>query len=218
MKAVGDIVGFRKAAVIAAHPDDETIWAGGTILLHSEVAWHVAVLCRGTDPDRAPRFFRALQQLGASGSIGDLDDDPQQSPLAQLEVEQVILSLLSGERFDLIITHGPHGEYTRHLRHEETSRAVSILWQEGRISSKEIWMFAYEDDGGDSLPHPAKTAHRLVRLPATIWQLKYRIITETYGFGAGSFEAKAAGPEEAFWCFHSASELNQCSTNRKGRQ
>jgi LmbE family N-acetylglucosaminyl deacetylase len=215
---VEDILRFRKAAVIVAHPDDETIWAGGTMLLHSEVAWHVAVLSRGTDPDRAPRFFRALQQLGASGNIGNLDDDAQQSPLAQTEVEQVILSLLSGERFDLIITHGPHGEYTRHRRHEETSRTVSILWQEGRISSKEIWMFAYEDSGGKFLPRPIRTAHRLVRLPDRIWQLKYRLITETYGFGANSFEAKAAGPEEAFWCFHSATELSQCSANRKVRQ
>ena len=37
---------YRKAAVIVAHPDDETLWAGGTILMHPETKWTIIALCR----------------------------------------------------------------------------------------------------------------------------------------------------------------------------
>ena len=56
-----------RAAVIVAHPDDETLWCGGTILLHPDWAWEVVSLCRASDPDRAPKFGRALDALGACG-------------------------------------------------------------------------------------------------------------------------------------------------------
>ena len=36
---------------------------------------------------------------------------------------------------------------------------------------------------------------------ADIWQKKYSIITEVYGFGADSFEARTTPHQEAFWIF-----------------
>ena len=199
----------RKAAVIVAHPDDETIWAGGAILMHPELQWTVIALCRGGDLDRAPRFMRAIHRLGAVGTMGDLDDGPEQLPLAELDVQRTIMSLLPERHYHLILTHGPWGEYTRHRRHEETSRAVAALWNQGNISATEVWMFAYEDGGKQYLPRAIETAHQVLNIPDNVWRQKYRIITEVYGFASDSFEAKAASRKEAFWCFSSRGTLHE---------
>ncbi len=194
------------AVMVVAHPDDETLWAGGTALMHPDWQWTVASLCRLSDPDRRPRFLQATQKLGAAGVMGDLDDGPEQLPLSEPQVQQTLLSLLPPEYFNLILTHGPYGEYTRHRRHEETSRAVIRLWEAGLIRADEVWMFAYEDSGKggkDDLPRAIKTAHLVVPLPEDIWQEKYRTITEIYGFSPESYEACITLREEAFWCFRS---------------
>ena len=205
-----------KAAIIVAHPDDETIWAGGTILLNPDWQWTVSALCRGSDPDRAPKFRRVLERLGVSGEISDLDDGPEQSPLSDSDVREAVLSLLPERHFDLILTHSPFGEYTRHLRHEETGRAVAIMWAEGVISAEEIWLFAYENDARQ-LPQPIKTAHRVIKLPENIRRQKYDIVTGVYGFGPGSFEASILPSEETFWCFRSADEFYEWLTTNKRR-
>lgn len=192
---------FEKCAVIVAHPDDETLWAGGTMLMRPESKWTVVALCRKSDPDRAPKFFKALEQLNARGALGDLDDGPEQTPLPARTVQNTILDLLPSGGFDLIITHGVWGEYTRHLRHEETGKAVLALWNTGRLRARQIWRFAYEDGDGQYLPRPVQDADLRTRLPDEIWQRKYEIITDVYDFGPDTFEARTTPREEAFWCF-----------------
>lgn len=192
---------FQKCAVIVAHPDDETLWAGGVILMHPETKWTVITLCRASDSDRAPKFFRALEALNATGIMGDLDDGPDQSPLQARDVQHAIIDLLPSGTYDLVMTHGLWGEYTRHLRHEETGKAVIALWNTGRLAAKEVWRFAYEDGNGTYLPRAVSDADMRTRLPDGVWQQKYDIITEIYGFGPDSFEAKATPRDEAFWSF-----------------
>jgi len=192
---------FNNCAVIVAHPDDETLWAGGTMLMHAEAKWKVVTLCRGNDRERRQKFFQALERFNATGAMGDLEDGPDQSPLSDREVQRTIVSLLSPIRFDLIITHGLWGEYTRHLRHEETAKAVLALRKTDELIANQIWMFAYEDGAGRYLPRPVRDEDIRVRLPEEIWKEKYNIITAVYGFGAESFEARATPREEAFWSF-----------------
>jgi hypothetical protein len=60
-------------------------------------------------------------------------------------------------------------------------------------------MFAYEDGEKKYLPRPVADADVYVRLPEDIWQKKYEIITDVYGFDADSFEAKTTPKNEAFW-------------------
>jgi len=191
---------YTNCAVIVAHPDDETLWAGGIILMHPEIDWTILTLCRLSDPDRAPKFRKAMKALKAKGIMGDLDDGPEQIPLDCHEVKCAISELLPSDNFDLILTHGSGGEYTRHRRHEEVGRAVMALWENEKLFAKEIWRFAYEDGDGKYLPKADQDADLKTRLPNEIWQKKYEIITKIYGFATDSFEAKTTPKQEAFWC------------------
>ena len=196
------ILKARKAvALIVAHPDDETLWAGGMIINHPAWMCFIVCLCRGSDKDRAPKFYRVLEILKAEGVIGDLDDGPTQNPLDENELERTILELLPAQHFDLVITHNPSGEYTKHLRHEEVSRAVIKLWNLGKIVTNELWTFAYDDSHKATYPRPIENASVFKILTKRIWNRKYSLITEIYGYDPESWEAKTTPQAEAFWQF-----------------
>ncbi|MEC5143849.1 PIG-L family deacetylase [Chitinophaga sp. 212800010-3] len=203
----------RSAAVIVAHPDDETLWAGGTILSNPQWNWTIISLSRASDPDRAPRFFRALQRFRAQGVMGDIDDGPEQHPLPADTVKREVLALLPFYSYGLVITHHPRGEYTRHRRHEEVGRAVINLWHEGKIRAEELWVFAYED--GHRAYHPEAVPEATIYsvLEKDIWQRKYQMITDIYGFRKDSWEAITTPAAESFWRFTSPEDavswLNQ---------
>lgn len=191
----------KDIAVIVAHPDDETLWCGGIMLMHPDNNWFIACLCRGTDTDRAPKFKKVLSVYGAQGKMGDLDDGPEQLPLDKEVVKETVVDLLPQTKFDLVITHNPSGEYTRHLRHEEIGGAVIELWEEQKIRTDEIWTFAYGDGNKKYYPRAITVADLLQVLPMKIWKEKYRIITEVYGFGKTGFEARTTPRKETFWKF-----------------
>lgn len=191
----------KNVVLIVAHPDDETLWAGGTILRHPSWKCLIVCLCRGSDTERAPRFYKTLKVLQAEGIMGDLDDGPEQNPLDEKELERTIMQLLPSAPFDLIITHNSTGEYTKHLRHEEVNKAVITLWHSGKIVSNELWTFAYEDGNKQYFPRAIQNATIFHTLPEQIWLKKYNIITETYGFEKNSWEAETTPRSEAFWQF-----------------
>lgn len=199
----------KSVAVIVAHPDDETLWAGGTILSHPSWQFFIITLCRGNDQDRSPRFQNTLRILKSEGIMGDMDDGPEQRPLNDNMVEQTILNLMPARQFDLIITHDPKGEYTRHLRHEETGKAVIRLWNSGKLSANELWTFAYTDNNKKHYPVAVENASRYTVLTKRIWLRKYSIITETYGFEKNGFEAETTPRAESFWKFTSPSDADR---------
>ena len=194
----------QRAAVVVAHPDDETLWCGGYILDHPEFDWRIVTLCRGSDPDRAPKFRRVLEQLGAKGEMANLDDGPDQVPLPIGQAQETIAQLLAETTYSLILTHGPRGEYTQHRRHEECCHAVVELWQSGRICTDLLWSFAYEDGGRAYLPRVRNDADRRDVLTDNLWLEKRRLIMDVYGYGIESWEARTTPREEGFWCFDSA--------------
>jgi len=203
----------KNVAVIVAHPDDETLWTGGTILSHPFWSFYIITLCRASDTNRAPKFYEALKILRAEGKMGDLEDNPDQKPLDENVVQETILRFLPKEYFDLIITHNPNGEYTKHIRHEEVSKAVIKLWHSGKISTHELWTFAYEDGGKMYFPKPIETASMYRILTKRIWLRKYNIIVETYGFERTSFEAETTPHAEAFWQFSNSYDAQKWLKN-----
>jgi LmbE family N-acetylglucosaminyl deacetylase len=191
----------KNVVIIVAHPDDETLWAGGTILSHLNWACFIVCLCRKGDEERSARFYKALEVLKAKGVMGDMDDGPEQNPLDEKELESCILELLPDMHFDLVISHKPTGEYTRHIRHEEVSKAVLRLWNAEKILASELWAFAYEDGNKEYYPRPVETADIYKLLTRRIWLRKYSIIREVYGFDENSWEAKTSPKAESFWKF-----------------
>jgi LmbE family N-acetylglucosaminyl deacetylase len=199
----------KSLAVIVAHPDDETLWVGGTILSHPSWECFIVCLCRGSDSERATKFYKALKVLKSEGIMGDLDDGPDQKPLDEKEVESVILDLLPPKHFDLVISHNPGGEYTSHLRHEEAGKAVIKLWHASKIFAHELWTFAYEDGCKEYYPRPVVNAPIYKILTKRIWLRKYKIITETYGFEENSWEAETTPRAESFWQFTNSSDAKK---------
>lgn len=212
LKQTNTMITTKEKAVIIAHPDDETLWCGGELLMHPNDNWFIASLCRKSDPDRAPKFKKVLFACDAHGKMGDLDDGPEQLPLSTEMVEEAILNLLPQKEYDLIITHSPFGEYTRHLRHEEVGKAVISLWQQKKITTKSLWLFAYEDGNKAYYPRAIEAADFCKELPQKIWLEKYHIITEIYGFNKSGFEAKTTPKKEAFWQFSNVEEAQNWLT------
>ncbi|MBN2195193.1 MAG: hypothetical protein JW751_20415 [Polyangiaceae bacterium] len=204
-----------RVVVLIAHPDDETLWAGGTLLMHPGWTTFVGCLCRASDGDRAPRFVQALACLGAQGGMADLDDGPApQAPLDTRELHTTLLSLLPGGQIDILVTHELFGEYARHLRHEEVSRSVLEMWASGGIVSRELWLFAYADAEGTQLPEAEPGADVLVELSEDVWRRKRSRLANTYGLSARSWEARAASRREAFWRLTSPSDARSLMATR----
>jgi hypothetical protein len=117
--------------------------------------------------------------------------------------------MLPQKHFDLVISHNPAGEYTRHRRHEEIGKAVITLWHKRKIHTDELWTFAYEDGGQQYRPRPIKTATIYRPLSDVIWRKKYDILTTVYGFLPNGFEAETTPRAEAFWQFTHSMEAQR---------
>jgi len=189
---------IRKVAVIVAHPDDEVLWCGGLLLMHPHWNCFIVSLCRGKDPDRAPRYQQILSELGARGAMGDLDDNPYQFPCAKGELDALILSLLPERSYELLLTHAADGEYTRHRRHEEVSASATALLRGGTLVADSFWTFAYEDGGGTYLPRARAHASLRLTLSEKTFAEKRRLVREIYNYSDSSWETRSIPRVEAF--------------------
>jgi LmbE family N-acetylglucosaminyl deacetylase len=190
------------ALVIVAHPDDETIWMGGTILRNKDWKWTILSLTRSKDSDRMPKFERVCQIYNAKAIISDLDDELLQ-PLDINEVISKIKNSLPQKKYDFVFTHGKNGEYG-HIRHIETHDAVEQMAKSGELIANEVFFFNYKK--GENVPYPELKAPEpiissdfVLDLNEQEFELKKEIIKNVYGYpNEKGFELMSCNKKESF--------------------
>lgn len=188
----------KRALVIVAHPDDETIWMGGTIARHRDVHWTIFVLCRKSDSDRMPKFMRVAAYYGARGIICDLEDEGIMSVKESIpEVQKIIRKELREKQWDVLFTHGANGEYG-HPRHKGVHQAVARMLKAGNLRAKQVFFFAYRLDKEKRIAVPRKNASWGIELTYAEWRAKRNVIKQLYGFRPHIFENRSCAKTEMF--------------------
>ena len=111
---------MKNIVYIVAHPDDESLWAGGTIsALNRSEDYNVYVLClwallEAPDPHREESFYKATADCKKSYIF--LKSDHGEHPI-EIGLKKMGLS---DTNVDLIVTHPPYGDEHQHPHHKIT--------------------------------------------------------------------------------------------------
>lgn len=190
----------KRALVIVAHPDDETIWLGGTIMKHSQARWTIFSLCRASDRDRAPKFGRVCRLYGAENIITDLEDEGRLSVKQTVPmIKKLIKKKIGSRQFDYLFTHGANGEYG-HPRHKGVHQAVKDLIDKKTLQPKTVFYFNYKKSSHKKFaPLVArKNSDFLLRLTDQELAKKKRIVAKMYGYAPNGVDVSYCSGMEAF--------------------
>lgn len=106
-----------RAAIVMAHPDDETIWAGGTLLARKDWHWKLYVATHNKDDDRGKEFINAVGKFREQGvsalEYEFLEVMPDVQEYEKINKAEVFkkLTALGLSNFSVVFTHNVDGEY-----------------------------------------------------------------------------------------------------------
>ncbi|MFF4863507.1 PIG-L deacetylase family protein [Streptomyces sp. NPDC001231] len=132
---------------VFAHPDDESLLAGGVLARHSASGARTAVVTTtwGSDSARAPELAAALSILGAGSphmlAYSDARNDssaPGRPRLCDTPMDEVVGDLVSHIRDfrpTTVVTHDALGQMTGHPDHRYTHQATLLAVEAAALGS-----------------------------------------------------------------------------------
>ena len=100
--------------MVVAHPDDESLWAGGLLARYPGKWLVICCTIPARDSERIDCFMRACETLDAKPHLLEHPERGGRIPLDKLNLSDR----------DLVVTHGPNGEYG-HPQHRECFEVLS---------------------------------------------------------------------------------------------
>lgn len=190
----------KRAIAIVAHPDDEIIFMGGAIMKNPQVDWTVFSLCRASDRDREPKFWRVCKRNKVKGIITDLEDEDRMNLKKSVPVIKKFLEIKLGSKyFNYIFTHGANGEYG-HLRHIGVHLAVKELIEKKVLKPEAVFYFNYKKVSRKPFsPFEAKAGSNCqLKLTKKELQEKKEIVAYMYGYDINGIDVSYCTNPESF--------------------
>jgi hypothetical protein len=168
--------GNPNAIVLTAHPDDETIFCGGTMLYYPSWSWTVVCVTMQLGTPRPQEFQHAMDMYKSYGvniiSSLTLEQRDEGQELSTEEV-QTWKTLINGSNQspDIVFTHNQEGEYG-HPHHKSLNRISHELFPN-------IWEFICPG-AVNVAPQPFKDKNNVVPLSVDILNKKTEIFNRSY--------------------------------------
>lgn len=164
-----------KILVVVAHPDDETIFMGGTILTYPFSVWRVLCATYGKKSARAQEALRAIRYYRSSGIDIEIDfldhDDKHKTPNGGIDHSKLTSQLLTYRSWpDIVITHNEEGDYGNNA-HIVINRIVKHIFPNA-------WEIICDDP--DLFPVIQYRTVWKVELSAAVQERKREIFLECY--------------------------------------
>ncbi|HWY80281.1 MAG TPA: PIG-L family deacetylase [Candidatus Sulfotelmatobacter sp.] len=162
--------------LIVAHPDDETIFCGGTLLSYPNWNWSVVCLTMQMNTPRPEELRKAMELYKNSGvnitSFLSLQKTDEGQPLSETDIDDWKNSIQKLSLSpDIVFTHNSMGEYG-HEHHKGVNKIVHDLFSN-------VWDFVYPGDINIT-PQPTKSTVNSVGLTHEILKKKKEIFEKAY--------------------------------------
>lgn len=132
-----------RAAIFTAHPDDETVWMGGTILSKNNWNWKIFIATHKAQDDRGREFTRAIEEYRVCVRNLDFEfiqimEDSQDENKICKDKDRYDneLNKISLNDYDVIFTHNIDGEYN-HCNH----KILGEYFKDRRKNGFNVWHF-----------------------------------------------------------------------------
>lgn len=170
-----DIKENINAAIIVAHPDDETIFCGGTLLNYPKWNWHIVCLTWNiVDDPRGTQFQRAMDMYKSYGvnissfqCMGKIDQSLSQGENQNWKISISNLNLSP----TIVLTHNVEGEYG-HPHHKAVNRICNELFAN-------VWEFICPG-ATNVAPQPFKANIATIPLSRDVLNKKVEVYNRSY--------------------------------------